>query len=289
MFNEIGRIKVGVPNKGRLREPTIALLQRAGYRFRVKERALYASASGDPLTFIFVRADDIPVLLDKQVLDIGITGEDLVLERDVKLHSLLPLAYGKCRLCVAVPTQSAITPDTIKALHGKTIATSFPLITESFFKSQGIAVNVIEMNGSVEVMISLGLAEAIVDIVETGDSLKDNDLRILIEIGKYQTALFTKTKPVAESPVHQVVRRLEGILIADRYSLLEYNVKRTELQAAELITPGYKSPTLSELEDKAWVAVKVMVEKSSVVKVMAELEGLGAVAIMETPIVNCRL
>lgn len=287
IFQDKTRLRFGLPNKGRLREPALALLSRAGYQFRAKDRSLYATCSNAELTFIFVRTEDIPVLVGKGVLDLGITGDDLIQERGSVVSAVMPLGFGKCRLCVAIEEGSPVTQP--KDLAGKVIATSFPRVTEAFFKSHGVSVQIVEMNGSVEVMIGLGLAEAIVDLVETGDSLKDNGLRILSDVGSYQTTLIAHPDKAADARVATVKRRLEGILIADRYSLLEYNIPRARLAEAEKITPGFSSPTLSNLEDPAWVAVKVMVEKGRVVSICDSLEAIGARAILETAILNCRL
>ncbi len=287
IFSDPSKLRFAVPSKGRLREPTLALLQKAGYRFRARDRALYATAVGADIVFIFVRPDDIPVLVSSGVVDIGVTGQDLVLERKTDLTEVLPLGFGECRLCVAVSEESPYQKPS--DLDGKAVATSFPVLSQTFFQGQKTRARLVEMNGSVEVMIGLGLAEAIIDIVETGDSLKDNQLRILCDIGSYRTSLFALSEKVSDPRIVQVKRRLEGVLIAQKWSMLEYNIPKAKLADAEKITPGFNSPTISELEDKSWVAVKVMVEKSRVVESMDRLEAAGAKAILETQIANCRL
>lgn len=287
IFQDPSRIRMALPNKGRLREPAISLLTRAGYVFRAKDRSLYATCANDLITFIFVRTEDIPVLVGSGVIDLGITGEDLVEEREAVVTTVLPLGFGRCRLCVAVDEGSPYHAPA--DLSGKVIATSFPQVAAKFFRKHGAEVRMVEMNGSVEVMTGLGLAEGIVDLVETGDSLKDNGLRVLSEIGSYQTALIAHPQKAADPRVARVRRRVEGILIAEKYSLLEYNIPRDQLSDAEKITPGYSSPTISDLEDRAWVAVKVMVEKNRVAAVCDSLEAIGARAILETAIQNCRL
>jgi ATP phosphoribosyltransferase len=138
-------------------------------------------------------------------------------------------------------------------------------------------------------MVKLGLAEAIVDVVETGDTLRENNLEVYSEIGKYQTSLFANRSFTGNSEVGMIVRRLEGIIIAGRYSMLEYNIPKTSLQKAEVITPGFESPTIAELEDKSWLAVKVMVEAKKIPAIMDDLEAIGATAIFETEIRNCRI
>ncbi len=281
------KIRFAIPSKGRLKEPSIELLKKAGFKFRAGGRHLYATCTNFNLVFIFVRADDIPVLVDSGVVDLGITGSDLILERSASVKTIFPLGFGKCRLCVAV--KNGHDYETLDDLKGADIATSFPVMTQNFFQDNNISVNCIEMNGSVEVMIALNLANAIVDIVETGDSLRDNDLVIFKEMGTYETVLIANEKSSQREDVQKVKRRIEGVLVANMYSVLEYNIKQGNLKAAESITPGYESPTVSKLDSNDWFSVKVMVKKSEVVQVMDKLEALGATAIMETEITNCRL
>lgn len=280
------RYKLAIPNKGRLKEPAIDMLKKAGFHFRVRDKTLYATCRYSNLMLILARADDIPVLIERNIVHMGITGEDLVEERRASLENLLPLEFGKCRLCLSVPEKFNIN---LKELAGKNIATSFPVITKKYFKTQQIDITCIEMNGGVEIMVGLGLADAIVDLVETGDSLKDNQLKIHSEIGSYQTCFFTNKKNKKDAFVTQVKRRLEGIVIAQKYALLEYNIPKSALKKAEKITPGFKSPTVSKLEEKNWYAIRVMVPKQNISLVMDALENLGASAIMELAINNCRL
>lgn len=287
MLFEDKNLKIALPNKGRLKEPAIELFKKAGYSFRVKSRALYASCSNSDITFVFLRADDIPVLVDSGAIHLGVTGQDLVIERKAKVEEVMPLGFGKCRLCVA--GHESIEEGNLTSFKNKMIATSFPSIAENFFAQKGISVDCKELNGSVEIMIALKMAAGIVDIVETGDSLRANNLKVIETIGHYETVLIGHPDVAEDKRVQQIKRRIEGLLIAQRYSLLEYNIPKENLPEAEKITPGFKSPTISTLEDPGWMAVKVMVEKKSVISVMEQLEHLGAAAILETEIRNCRL
>ena len=280
-------ITLAIPNKGRLKEPTLRLLKKAGYNFRKRDRLLYSTCTNADLQIYFLRTDDIPVLVDSGVIDMGITGSDLLAERKVSVDEVLALNYGRCRLCVAV--KDDFKGDEIKDLEGKTIATSFPEITEQYFSEKGVSITCIEMNGSLEIMVGLKLADAIVDIVETGDTLRDNNLKVFKEINTYRTVVVAHKKVSQLPKVRKIVRRLEGILIAEEYSLLEYNIKGEVLKKAEKITPGFESPTISELDEPDWFAVKVMVKKKEVVDTMDRLEAIGATAILETEILNCRL
>jgi len=286
-INNGERIKFALPSKGRISEPSINLLHRAGYAFRTKGRDLYATCTNDKIIFIFVRADDIPILVNSGAIDIGITGSDLIIEHEADVAEMLPLGFGKCRLCVAVKNNFSGTG--LSSFAGKNIATSFPKMTSAFFAKNNVPVNCIKMKGSVEIMIDLNLADGIVDLVETGDSLRDNDLRVFAEIGSYEAELIA-SKKIAPSPeIQQIKRRIEGILIADMYALIEYNIPTDCLKEAEKITPGYNSPTVSRLDKDGWLAVKVMVKKNEIAAVMDSLESIGAAAIIETSVKNCRL
>jgi ATP phosphoribosyltransferase len=284
---ELNKLKFAIPSKGRLMEPAIELLHKAGYKFRAKGRNLYATCTNDDIVFIFIRQDDIPVLVDKGLVDLGITGSDSVIEKNADVVELIPLGFGICRLCLAVKETSKF--EKLNDFKDKTIATSFINITSKFFKDNNVDVKCVAMNGSVEITIDLNLAEAIVDLVETGDSLRDNNLKVFCNIGDYETVLIANRKLSNDSKITQIVRRLNGILIAEKYSLLEYNIKEEFLKRAEIVTPGFESPTVSKLDQNGWVAVKVMVIKKDVVNVMDSLEEMGATAIIETELKNCRL
>jgi ATP phosphoribosyltransferase len=280
-------LRIGVPSKGRLSELTTELLLQAGLTFRRQERALFARVSGIPADITFLRTDDIPTLCAEGAIDLGITGSDLVAEADAKVDIRMQLGVGRCKLAICVPTASPYQKPA--DLAGKRVATSFPRTTERFLQQHDAPVHLVDLNGSVEIMISLGVADAIVDLVETGSTLAANQLRILEIIGQYETVLIQSPACRDTQTADRIVRRLEGVVIARDYSLLEYNIPRDKLAAAEAITPGFTSPTVTSLEDPAWCAVRAMVKRSEVIPLMEKLEQLGALAILEFSINNCRL
>ena len=283
----MNNLRIGVPSKGRLAELSSELLKEAGLNFRRQERSLFARCREMPVDITFLRTEDIPVLCAEGAIDLGLTGSDLVDESGAEIVSRLALGVGACRLAVCVPENSSIAAP--KDLNGLRVATSFPRVTSQFLASHGAEAHVVTLTGSVEVMIALGVADAIVDLIETGSTLAANHLRVLAEIGQYQTVL-VQNRFVREAELaDRIVRRLEGVVIARSYSLLEYNVPRQRLAAAEKITPGFNSPTISALEDPQWCAVRVMVRRGDVIGIMEQLEALGASAILETQITNCRL
>jgi ATP phosphoribosyltransferase len=280
-------LRIGVPSKGRLAEVAADLLKEAGLSFRRQERSLFARCREIPVDITFLRTDDIPVLCAEGAIDMGITGGDLLEEAGVTLTRRLDLGVGECRLALCVPEDSPIRE--ASELSGCRVATSFPNVTTNYLKGHGAEVHLVKLSGSVEIMITLGVADAIVDLVETGSTLAANRLRVLAEIGRYQTVLVQNPQCAQIDLADRVVRRLEGVVIARSYSLLEYNVPKAKLPMAEKITPGFNSPTISSLEDPAWCAVRVMVRRSEVITIMERLEHLGASAILEMAITNCRL
>jgi len=280
-------LRIGIPSKGRLAELAAELLVDAGLKFRRQERSLFARVRDMQIDVTFLRTDDIPVLCAEGAIDLGITGSDLVEESGATVESRLSLGLGNCRLAFCVPDDSNIKKPA--DLANARIATSFPHVTEKYLAKHKVAGHIVQLTGSVEVMIALGVADAIVDLVETGSTLAANRLSILDEIGQYETILIqnpaTKHGPLCD----RVVRRLEGVVIARSYSLLEYNVPETKLAAAEKVTPGFESPTINRLEEEGWFAVRAMVKRSEVIEIMEQLDTLGATAILETAITNCRL
>ena len=280
-------LRIGIPSKGRLSELATSLLNQGGIRFRRQERNLFALVKGLPIDIVFLRTDDIPTLCAEGAIDLGITGSDLVQESNKEVVLRMPLGVGKCKLSLCVPSDSNI--NACQDLQGKRIASSFPTVTKQYLESHNVDVHLVELSGSVEIMVTLGVADAIVDLVETGSTLAANRLRVLTDIGNYETVLIQNPKAQNQDMADRIVRRLEGVVIARDYSLLEYNVPRSKLSEAEAITPGYNSPTVSSLEQEDWCSVRVMVPRKSVIDAMEKLESIGASAILETEIANCRL
>jgi ATP phosphoribosyltransferase len=280
-------LRIGIPSKGRLAETAAELLKEAGLSFRRPDRSLFARCREVPIDVTFLRTEDIPVLCAEGAIDMGVTGSDLVAESGAGVITRLELDVGQCRLAICVPEQGEIHDP--RQLAGCRVATSFPRATQTYLAAHKVSAHLVTLSGSVEVMIALGVADAIVDLVETGSTLAANGLRILDNIGDYQTVLIQNIARREPDLADRVVRRLEGVIIARAYSLLEYNVPRAKLPEAEKITPGFNSPTVSALEDAAWCAVRVMVRRGEVISIMERLEALGASAILETRITNCRL
>ena len=239
-------IRIGLPSKGRLSDLAIELLKEAGIRFRRQNRSLFAKVRDLPIDIIFLRTDDIPVLCAEGAIDMGITGADLVAEANVDVDTRLSLNVGKCRLAICVPDDLEFNDP--HQLDGKRIATSFTNVTKNFLAEHNATAHLVPLSGSVEIMITLGIADVIVDLVESGSTLAANRLKIAYEIGQYETVLIQNKQQRHSEMAQRVIRRLEGVVIARGYSLLEYNIPQDNLEAALKITPGFKSPTITPLD-----------------------------------------
>lgn len=281
--------RIAVPSKGRLQEPSEALLKAAGIKYRKRDRSLFSHADGIRAALLFVRPDDIPLLVAEGAADLGLVGQDLVHENGChdRVLKRLDLGFGFCRLALAARADGPIK--SVQDLNGKKVAASMGRSARDYLKRNNVDAQLLEVNGSVEIMVSLGLADAIVDLVESGDTLRDNGLEVLETVAQSQAVLIQSLKPRDPALCDLVVRRLQGVLTAQAYTLLEYNIPRSKLKEAEALTPGYNSPTISACEDTQWLAVKVMVPRKQSIEIMDKLESLGASAILETPMLNCRL
>lgn len=282
------RLRIAIPSKGRLRDASIDLLQRAGLRFRVSGRRLFAVCSDSGTRIIFSNVADIPVLVAEGVVDLGITGSDQVAEKGARVERLAALGFGRCRLSVAVHKDAPFR--SVRDLGGKVVGAKFVKLARAYFEREGVDdVHIIELQGAVEVMVLLGLVDAIVEIVETGNSLVENDLVELAEVIDAEAVLIGNARPRDAAERDRVLRRLEGVMAADRYTLLEYNCPSDRIEEATRITPGYSSPTVQPLQDPAWLAVKVLVERERVHDAVDRLEALGCAAILETDLRHARL
>lgn len=282
------RLRVAIPSKGRLQERALQLLKSSGLRFRISGRQLFATCPETDILLILCNAQDIPGLVERRVVDLGITGSDLVREKDATVTEHMRLGFGKCRLAVAVQ-QDGPCP-TLADLNGRIVGTKFKRLAKQFFADNGIDnVQLLEVNGAIEVMVLLGLVDAIVEIVETGNSLREHDLIEIAEVVSAEAVLIGNDRPRDVSLRDRVLRRIEGVLLAAKYSLVEYNCPAEKLAAAKALTPGFSSPTIQQTGDPNWLAVKVMVPKDGVHTVFDELESIGCQAIIETPVNHCRL
>lgn len=284
-------LRVAVPNKGSLHGPATELLTDAGYRVHRDRKAMFATDTAHGLQAVFLRPLDIARNIGAGVLDVGITGRDLIAATETAATELLPLGFGASRFCFAAPPNSARS---LADLDGKRIATSFASLVEKAAARAGIHVDVVELDGAVETAVELGLADAIADVVETGASLHAAGLTTVGDVVLESEAVLVRaTNSVLsddrEQAVDVLVRRLRGVLIAREYVMIDYNCPTSALPAAKVLTPGIEAPTIAPLDEDGWVAVRAMVQREQAQSLMDELWSVGARAILATPLEACRL
>ena len=279
-------IKVAIPNKGMLSEPAMDLLKACGYKISKTVKTLSSIDSANGIEFYFLRPSDIPMYVGKGIIDAGITGIDFCVETNSPAIKILDLPFGASKHCAAVPEQSKYQE--LSDIENLRIATSFPGIVRNYFKNSDIKLVVLE--GAVEISVSLDVADAVVDIVETGTTLKQAGLRILGEpLFFSNAALFAHPNRKSSPEVYTLARRIEGKLIAMSYKMVEYNVPTELLEKTCAITPGIESPTLTPLQNKNWCSVKAMVKSEDVNSIMDKLKDLGCKGILLFNIESARV
>ncbi|CAE6478359.1 unnamed protein product [Rhizoctonia solani] len=290
------RVLFAVPKKGRLHEKCMEMLRSTGLQFSKPNRLDICMVKNLPITLVFLPAADIPRFVGQSNIDMGITGQDVILEskmQDLTTESLT-LGFGRCKLQVQVPVSSNM--ERIEDLAGKKVATSFESVAGDHFgkiDSQLGTKTVVEyISGSVETACALGLADGIVDLVESGETMRAAGLKPIGTIMSSEAVLISSSspkKPHMLSVMGQLKSRLAGVVASSKYILCQYNIRRVDLPMAKKITPGRRSATVSSLDDAGWVAVSSMVEKEKAASVMDELQTVGAEDIFLLKIDNCRV
>jgi ATP phosphoribosyltransferase len=280
-------LRIAVPNKGSLSDPASQMLSEAGYRQRADSRELMLFDAENDTEFFFLRPRDIAVYVGSGRLDVGITGADLLLDSGAQAEAILPLGFAGSTFRFAGRPGVA---GTVADLGGKRIATAYPGVVERYLADHGVSAEVIRLDGAVETAVRLDVADVIADVVSTGTTLRNAGLEIFGDPLLTSEAVLVRRRGAAESPrVEQLVRRLQGVIIARQYVLMDYDVPNELVEKAVAITPGFESPTVSPLHNKNWSAVRSMVERSATNQVMDELWALGARGILVTDIHACRL
>ncbi|GER23482.1 ATP phosphoribosyltransferase [Zafaria cholistanensis] len=281
-------LRVAVPNKGSLSEAASAMLTEAGYRQRRDSRELVMVDPDNEIEFFYLRPRDIAVYVGRGILDVGITGRDLYMDAEVNgdVEELLPLGIGASTFRFAGPVGDF---SSLGELAGRRIATSYDGLLRGYLAEQGIEATVVRLDGAVESSVRLGVADAIADVVETGNTLKAAGMEIFGEPILRSEAVVIGRAGQAPAGLEVLLRRLQGVLVARQYVMVDYDVPRELVEAACEITPGLESPTVSPLKDSDWVAVRSMVRKSTTNRVMDDLYDLGARAILVSTIHACRI
>lgn len=280
----------GVPKKGRLYEKVAKILEGSGIEYQRRERLDVAECNNLPMTLVFLPAADIAMYVGEGNVDIGITGEDVVAESEVDVTTLMKLGFGKCNLSVQAPQADHITD--VKVLAGKRVATSFPNIARKYFaefEEPESPTQIKCISGSVEASCNLKLSDAIVDLVETGTTMKAAGLEEISVIMRSEAILIANPHTKHPHLVEVIRKRIAGYQIAQSWVMVTYNVSRKNLDRCEQITPGRRSPTIHPLEEKGWLAVSAMVRKADAARVMDELAHAGAQDILLTAILTSRM
>ncbi|MEI6220224.1 MAG: ATP phosphoribosyltransferase [Actinomycetes bacterium] len=280
-------LKVAIPNKGSLSDSAIAMLKEAGYRQRTDSRDLTLIDPENEIEFYYLRPRDIAIYVASGELEVGITGRDLLIDSGAVATEVLALDFGKSTFRFAAPLGNTFTE---AGLAGKRIATAYPGLVSSHFKKIGINVDVVRLDGAVESSVRLGVADAIADVVSTGGTLRQAGLSTFGEpILHSEAILIERPATVRSVEVETLLRRLQGVVIARQYVLVDYDVKSEFLDAACELTPGIESPTISPLQRSDWNAVRAMVKRSDINRIMDDLWKVGARGILVTDIHACRL
>jgi ATP phosphoribosyltransferase len=285
-------LRVAVPNKGSLSESALTLLTDAGYKLpRVRNKELNCFDPENGIEFFFQRPRDIAVYVGAGTLDLGITGRDLLEDASAPAEAILDLGFARSTFHFAARPDG---PRSVDELTGKSVATSYPELVRKRLAEAGVTARVVVLQGAVENAVALGLADAIADVVETGTSLENAGLATFGEpLMRSQAVLICSTNKQLTGEradtVAVMLDRLNGVLTARRYVMVDYDCPRGVLQQACELTPGIESPTVSPLADPDWAAVRSLVLREGINRTMDQLKALGASAILATELAACRM
>jgi ATP phosphoribosyltransferase len=276
-------MRIAVPNKGRLHDPTLSLLERAGLHLdNGADRKLYAGTVDPDVTVLFARAADIPEYVWDGAAAVGVTGYDQVRESGHDLTELVDLEFGKCRLVLAAPEDGDIEHPT--DVSGKTVATEFPTIARGYFQREGIDAEVVEVTGATELTPHVDMADAIIDITSTGTTLAVNRLQVVDEVLSSSARLFAHPDHADDEKVQQLVMAFRSVLSAEGKRYLMMNAPRDRLDEVRDVIPGLGGPTVMDVAGDDHVAVHVVVDEREVYEVVNELKNVGASGILVTEI-----
>ena len=279
-------MRIAVPNKGSLSEPTVDMLREAGYRVRRDSKELIVADQDNDVEFFYLRPRDVALYVGKGQVDAGITGRDLLLDSGSTATEVMGLGFGGSTFRFAGrPGEASSAAD----LDGRRVATSYAGLVRSHLEAKGVTADVVRLDGAVETAITLGVADAIADVVETGTTLRQQGLEVFGEPILRSEAVLIRRADASEGGLDVLHRRLTGVVTAREYVLLDYDCPAAIVEQAVQLTPGLESPTVSTLHDESWCAVRSMVPRGRTNRIMDELYDLGARAILVTEITACRL
>jgi ATP phosphoribosyltransferase len=285
--NGAPQLRIALPNKGSLAAAASEMLREAGYRQRVDAKELVLLDADNGVEFFYLRPRDIALYVGEGTLDIGITGRDLLMDSGSKAEEVLALGFGDSRFRFAAPPGVL---GSLADLAGKRIATSYVGVVRGYLEEHGIDADVVRLDGAVETSIQLGVADVIADVVETGSTLRQAGLQAVGEvILESEAVLISRGRSVDADAFEVFKRRLDGVLVARSYLMMDYDIPADRVEEAVALTPGLESPTVSPLHREGWVAVRSMVPSAGAQQLMDHLYGIGARAILLTDIHACRL
>ncbi len=278
-------LRVAVPNKGILSESAILMLKEAGYTVRRDPKDLHVVDQTHGIEFFYLRPRDIATYVGSGSLDVGFTGLDLLLDSRSKAVSVADLGFGGSTFRFAGPVGVFRQ---LSDLEGKRVATAYPHLVEDFLKREGVSVELVQLDGAVEVAVRLGVADAVADVVSTGNTLRQAGLEIFGPI-ILESSAHLIVAPGRETEHAQLLRRMQGVLVAREYVIFDYDCPTELVEKASALTPGIESPTISPLRDSDWVAVRALVKTGEINSKMDELYALGARAILVSAIHAARI
>jgi ATP phosphoribosyltransferase len=279
-------LRVAVPNKGSLSQSASEILREAGYRQRDDAKQLTLTDTDNGVEFFYLRPRDIALYVGEGTLDVGITGRDLLRDSGAKAEESISLGFGRSRFRFAGPAGKFTD---LSQLAGTRIATSYVGVVRSFLEERGIDASVTRLDGAVETSIQLGVADVIADVVETGSTLKQAGLEVFGETILDSEAVLVTHGGEIPSGFEIFKRRIEGVLVARSYVMMDYDIESVHVNAAVALTPGIEGPTIAPLHREGWVAVRAMVPRAGSQRLMDELYDIGARGILLTDIHACRL
>ncbi len=278
-------LRVAVPNKGILSDTAVLMLKEAGYATRRDTKELHVIDSDNNIEFFYLRPRDIATYVGSGSLDLGLTGLDLLRDSRSKAETVEDLKFGQSTFRFAGPVGLY---SSLKALEGKRVATAYVNLVEDFLAEQGVSVQLVELDGAVETAVRLGVADAVADVVSTGNTLRQAGLEIFGPVLLHSTAHLISAPGKAELATG-LLRRLRGVVVAREYVIFDYDCPAELVDQASNITPGIESPTVSPLRDTEWVAVRALVKASETNATMDALYELGARAILVSAIHAARI
>jgi ATP phosphoribosyltransferase len=281
-------LRIAIPNKGQLADPTQKLLREAGYLRSHHPRDLVVSDPENDVEFFFLRPRDVATYVGAGTLDFGITGKDLLIDSNSTAASIMDLGFGQSSFRLAVTANKS--GKGIAGLNGMKIATSYPNILQSWLDKSSIKAEIVVLDGAVENAVRLGVADAVADVVDTGTTLKQAGLVVIGEpILVSQSVLLRGPNTKESAETENFIRRISSVLVAREYVMVDYDIEQSRVELASKITPGIESPTVSPLHQAGWVAVRAMTKRKEMHRVMDELYAAGAKGVIVTEIMACRL